>query len=65
MTTQEKSVVRGADPTVERRIAGEALARLRELFGTPQTEGRPSAAISFSYVANRLFWLASLPGDSR
>jgi hypothetical protein len=54
-----------ADRIVERRIAGEAFARLPELFAVNQADRSHHASIGFSYIANRLFRLAALPGDSR
>jgi hypothetical protein len=65
MTAHERPVVMTADRIVERRIAGEAFARLPELFAVNQADRSHHASIGFSYIANRLFQLAALPGDSR
>ena len=53
------------DRTVQRRIAGEAFARLPELFALSHADRSHQASIGFSYIANRLFQLVALPGGLR
>ena len=65
MTTQEIPVATSAARAVERRIAGDALAKLPELFAMHEAYQSRQAYVAFSYIANRLFRLAALPGDSR
>ena len=62
MTAHERPVVTAADRIVEPRIAGEAFARLPELFALSHADRSHQASIGFSYIANRLFQLAALPG---
>src|SRR5258708_38803703 len=50
------------DRTVQRRIAGEAFARLPELFALSHADTSHQASIGFSYLASRLFQLVALPG---
>ena len=47
------------DRTVQRTIAGEAFARLPELFAVSQADRSHHASIGFSYIANRLFCFAA------
>jgi hypothetical protein len=65
MTTEEIPVATTAARAVERMIAGDALARLPELFGMHEAYQSRQAFVGFSYIANRLLRLAALPGDSR
>jgi hypothetical protein len=65
MTAHERPVVMNRDRIVERRIAGEAFARLPELFALSHADRSHHASIGFSYIANRLFQLAALPGGLR
>ena len=53
------------DRTVQRRIAGEAFARLPELFALSHADRSHQASIGFSYIASRLFQLVALPGGLR
>jgi hypothetical protein len=62
MTAHERPAAMSADRTIERRIAGEAFARLPELFAVNRADRSHHASIGFSYIANRLFQLAALPG---
>jgi hypothetical protein len=57
--------VSSADRISERRVAGEALARLPELFAVNQAVRCHDPAIGFRYIAHRLFQLAALPEDLR
>jgi hypothetical protein len=61
MAIQEELVVSSAHRTNERQAAGEALARLPELFA--MHHGPHHASIAFRYMANRLFCLAAKPGE--
>jgi hypothetical protein len=61
MAIQEELVVSSADRTSERQVAGEALAKLPELFA--MHHGPHHASMAFHYIANRLFCLAAKPGD--
>jgi hypothetical protein len=61
MAIQEELVVSSTDRTSERQVAGEALARLPELFA--MHHGPHHASMAFSYIANRLFCLAANPGE--
>lgn len=62
MTAHERPAVMSAARIIERRIAGEAFARLPELFAVNQADRSHHASIGFGYIANRLFQLAALPG---
>jgi hypothetical protein len=62
MTAHERPAVMNADRIIERRIAGDAFARLPELFAVNHADRSHNASIGFSYIANRLFQLAALPG---
>jgi hypothetical protein len=59
MTAHKRPVVMTADRIVERRIAGEAFARLPELFALSHADRSHQASIGFSYIANRLFCFAA------
>ena len=59
MTAQERPLVMSADGIIERRIAGEAFARLPELFALSHADRSHQASIGFSYIANRLFCVAA------
>ena len=63
MTAQERRVAMSAARAVERMVAGEALAKLPELFAMHHAHGPSHASIAFSYIANRLFRLAAKPDD--
>ena len=59
MITHERPVVMNRDRIIERRIAGEAFARLPELFALSHADRSHQASIGFSYIANRLFCFAA------
>ena len=65
MIAHERPVVMNRDRIIERRIAGEAFARLPELFALNHADRSHQASIGFSYIANRLFQLVALPGGLR
>ena len=59
MIAHERPVVMSPDRIIERRIAGEAFARLPELFALSHADRSHQASIGFSYIANRLFRFAA------
>ena len=63
MSARERPLVMNAERIIERRIAVEALARLSELFAVNQADRSHHSSIGFSYIANRLYQLAALPGE--
>ncbi len=65
MIAHERPVVMNRDRIIERWIAGEAFARLPELFALSHADRSHQASIGFSYIANRLFQLVALPGGLR
>ncbi len=59
MITHERPVVMNRDRIIERRIAGEAFARLPELFALSHADRSHQESIGFCYIANRLFCFAA------
>ena len=59
MIAHERPVVMNRDRITERRIAGEAFARLPELFALNHADRSHQASIGLSYIASRLFCFAA------
>jgi len=59
MIAHERPIVMNRDRIIERRIAGEAFARLPELFALSHADRSHQASIGFSYIANHLFCFAA------
>ncbi len=59
MIAHERPIVMNRDRIIERRIAGEAFARLPELFALSHADTSPQASIGCSYIATRLCCVAA------
>ncbi len=59
MITNERPVVMNRDRIIERRIVGEAFARLLELFALSHADGSHQASMGFRHIAKYLFCFAA------